>query len=84
MNWTGWTLALCAAGLALAQPASADALEDAMALPVAGGLAGAKDKARFAWVENKAGVRNIWIADKGQPARAITSFKEDDGLRSMS
>ncbi|WP_116091634.1 S9 family peptidase [Sphingomonas crusticola] len=80
MDWTGWKLALCAAGLALAQPAAADALEQALALPVAGGLVGAQDKPRFAWVENKAGVRNIWIADKSQPARAITAFKDDDGL----
>lgn len=80
MNRNGWMVALCAMGLALAPPAKADALEEALALPVAGGLTGAQDKARFAWVENKAGVRNIWIADKGQPARAITAFQEDDGL----
>jgi dipeptidyl aminopeptidase/acylaminoacyl peptidase len=43
-------------------------------------LTGARDKARFAWVENEAGVRNIWVADKDAPARRITAFAEDDGL----
>jgi len=79
---SAWALAL-SAGLALTQPAVAAAVEDisrTLSLPVAGGLTGARDKPRFAWIENMAGVRNIWIADKDSPARAITSFGEDDGL----
>lgn len=48
-------------------------------MPVASGLTGARDAARFAWVENTAGVRNIWVADRGQPARRITAYAEDDG-----
>lgn len=79
---SAWALALYS-GLALTQPAVAAAVEDIarpLSLPVAGGLTGARDKPRFAWVENVAGVRNIWIADKGSPARAITSFSEDDGF----
>jgi dipeptidyl aminopeptidase/acylaminoacyl peptidase len=79
--------------LALAQPAAPtqgsrgsasvdrtrDSLAAALALPVASGLVGARDVPRFAWVENAAGVRNIWVADRGRPARRITSYAQDDG-----
>ncbi len=73
---------LCVLGLALAQPAVTAAPNDlaaALALPVASELTGARDAERFAWVETAAGVRNIWVADKGRPARRITDFAEDDG-----
>jgi dipeptidyl aminopeptidase/acylaminoacyl peptidase len=65
-------------GLTLAQPAPAqqDSLAEALALPVASGLTGARDAARFAWVESAAGVRNVWV---GQPARQVTAFTQDDG-----
>jgi dipeptidyl aminopeptidase/acylaminoacyl peptidase len=34
----------------------------------------------IAWVQNAQGVRNIWVAaPPDYPARAITSYKEDDG-----
>ena len=69
-------------GLALAQPGVAqqpDRLAEALALPTAGGLVGARDVPRFAWVENAAGVRNIWVATRGQPARRLTAFAADDG-----
>jgi dipeptidyl aminopeptidase/acylaminoacyl peptidase len=75
---------LCALALAFAPagPASAapDALETALSLPIAGWLTGAQDVARFAWIETVAGVRNIWIADKGKPARALTAYTQDDGI----
>jgi dipeptidyl aminopeptidase/acylaminoacyl peptidase len=73
---------LVAFGLMLAAPVSAvpDALETALALPVASWLTGAQDVARFAWIETAAGVRNIWVADKGKPARALTAFSQDDGI----
>ena len=74
-----WIIGLCAA-LSLVQPAAAEDIARTLSLPVASGLIGARDKARFAWVENEAGVRNIWVADKGMPARRITSLAEDDGL----
>jgi dipeptidyl aminopeptidase/acylaminoacyl peptidase len=61
-------------------PAPAEDIAKTLSLPVAGGLVGAKDAPRFAWVENAAGVRNIWIADKGSPARKLTIFGDDDGL----
>jgi dipeptidyl aminopeptidase/acylaminoacyl peptidase len=68
-------------GLALAQPAAAapDPLAEALALPTAGSLTGAADAPLFAWVENEAGVRNIWIDTRGQAARRLTAFAEDDG-----
>jgi dipeptidyl aminopeptidase/acylaminoacyl peptidase len=79
---TGLKLWLCASALLIGRPAvaAADDLEKAMALPVAGGLTGARGKARFAWIENEAGVRNIWIADKGAAAHPLTAFAQDDGL----
>ncbi|NML05226.1 S9 family peptidase [Sphingomonas sp. G-3-2-10] len=70
-------LALATAPAAVAQ--KADPLAEAMALPHAGQLTGARDAGRFAWVETASGVRNIWIADKGQPARQVTRFTQDDG-----
>ena len=79
---TGLRLILCVVGLALAQPASAarpDALAEALALPVASGLAGARAAQRFAWVESAAGVRNAWFAEPGQAARQLTRFTRDDG-----
>jgi dipeptidyl aminopeptidase/acylaminoacyl peptidase len=68
--------------LALAPAAAAgqrDALAEALALPVASGLAGARDRPVFAWIENAAGVRNIRVAVPGQPARRLTAYSEDDG-----
>ncbi|MEA3064651.1 MAG: hypothetical protein QOJ27_1097 [Sphingomonadales bacterium] len=82
MTWRRLFLGLCAAGLALAPasaPASPDPLAAALALPVAGELVGARDAARFAWVESAAGVRNLWFAEKGKAARPLTAFTEDDG-----
>jgi dipeptidyl aminopeptidase/acylaminoacyl peptidase len=94
MVWQAYLrLGLCVFALALARPAapslqnvapapageSRDSLTAALALPVASGLVGARDVPRFAWVENQAGVRNIWFADRGQPARRITRYSEDDG-----
>jgi len=54
-------------------------LAKALAMPVASELTGAENAPRFAWVENAAGARNIWIADRGQPARRITAYVGDDG-----
>jgi dipeptidyl aminopeptidase/acylaminoacyl peptidase len=76
----GLGLMVCALGLAIARPATAqDALAEALALPVASALAGARDSARFAWVESAAGVRNVWTAERGSPARRVTAFASDDG-----
>ncbi len=87
MVWrAGLRLVVCAVGLALAAPSiparspKPDPLAEALALPVASELVGARDTPRFAWVERVAGVRNLWSADRGRPARRITDFSEDDGL----
>ena len=56
-----------------------DALAEALALPVASELVGAGGSERFAWVESEAGVRNIWFAEAGRPARRLTAFTDDDG-----
>ncbi|HEY0625849.1 MAG TPA: prolyl oligopeptidase family serine peptidase [Allosphingosinicella sp.] len=47
---------------------------------MASGLVGARNAQRFAWVENRAGVRNIWVAEPGRAARRITQFTADDGV----
>jgi dipeptidyl aminopeptidase/acylaminoacyl peptidase len=62
-----------------AQPATADDLASNLAAPLASNLAGARDTARFAWVEYAAGVRNIQVATPGTPARQVTDYREDDG-----
>ncbi|WP_404711269.1 S9 family peptidase [Sphingomonas sp. MMS24-J13] len=72
-----FSVALGLSSMAVAAP---DALETALSLPVAGDLVGAQDVVRFAWVENAAGVRNIWVADKGKPARKLTAYTQDDGV----
>jgi dipeptidyl aminopeptidase/acylaminoacyl peptidase len=51
-----------------------------LALPFASDLAGADNARVFAWVENTAGVRNIWVSGPDAPARQRTSFTEDDGI----
>lgn len=71
------TLALAMATPALAQT---DDLAAALALPVASQMTGARDVQRFAWVENRAGARNLWLADAGQKARQLTRYAEDDGM----
>ena len=88
MKWhPGFQLFLCALGLLAAAPAvpaappERDRLAEALALPVASGLAGARKAERFAWIEYAAGVRNIWVATPGQPARRITAYAEDDGVQ---
>lgn len=79
----GLLLGLCAMSLPAAAarvsgPERVD-LAATLALPVASGLTGARDVARFAWVENEAGARNLWVGDRGRPARRLTAFADDDG-----
>lgn len=66
--------------LALPVPQSAPAIEALLAMPTANDLVGASARPRFAWVEYRAGVRNILLADAGTPARTLTANKTDDGL----
>ncbi|HEX8643873.1 MAG TPA: prolyl oligopeptidase family serine peptidase [Allosphingosinicella sp.] len=77
-----YRLALGLIGFSLAQPAvtaAPDPLAEALALPVASGLTGARNAPRFGWIANEAGVRNVWAAARGERARLLTAFTEDDG-----
>ncbi|MEW4449799.1 prolyl oligopeptidase family serine peptidase [Qipengyuania sp. JC766] len=67
-----------AAPLSLEQ--SQEQLAENMAVPFASGLVGAKDAPVFAWVENAAGVRNVWIGRPDAAARMRTQFTADDGI----
>lgn len=71
-------LVLAPVGVPAAPPPPA-AIARMLAMPTAGGLVGAAGRARFAWVENRAGIRALWIADAGRPARRLTAFTQDDG-----
>ena len=62
-----------------ARPRSAVALDAVLALPVAGSLTGNARTGRFAWVENRGGARNLWLAD-AQHSRPITERTGDDGV----
>ena len=74
--WLGvFILVLAPPGIA----AAPDPLAEALALPHASALVGARDVPLFAWVETTAGVRNIWVAGPGRPARQLTTYDEDDG-----
>ena len=55
-------------------------LDAALAMPAASDLVGAAQTERFAWVENVAGIRNIWIGGPDETARPVTSFRSDDGM----
>jgi dipeptidyl aminopeptidase/acylaminoacyl peptidase len=80
----GSTFALCLPALLLGSTAlSAQARDDLaahLAMPIASNLAGARDVPRFAWIENAAGARNIWIGGPDMPAHALTNDSEDDGV----
>jgi dipeptidyl aminopeptidase/acylaminoacyl peptidase len=76
LTWLG------AIGLLLAGPAvpqTPDPLAEALALPHASGLSGARDAPLFAWVESRAGARNVWVGGPNRPGRALTSYAADDG-----
>jgi dipeptidyl aminopeptidase/acylaminoacyl peptidase len=72
----------CSLALVMTAPALAqtDDLAAGLALPVASQMAGARDVPRFAWVENRGGARNLWVADAGQKARQLTRYADDDGM----
>ena len=72
----------CVLAMACALPARSQTedLAAALALPTASELVGARDVPRFAWVENRAGVRNLWVADAGGKPRQVTRYAEDDGI----
>lgn len=79
MGWRAFLGLAMWAAAAVAAAAERDPLAEALALPVASELVGAPDVPRFAWVESEAGVRNVWVADRGGAARRLTAYAEDDG-----
>ena len=54
-------------------------VKDVMSAPYALGLTASPVGARFAWIENAEGVRNIWVAGAGEAARQVTHYTDDDG-----
>lgn len=80
----GFKLTLCVPalmfGVALHARSAPDDLAANLALPIAGGLTGARDATRFAWIENEAGVRNVWVGGPGLPGHPLTRYNDDDGI----
>src|SRR5258708_11544064 len=71
---------LLAASLAQAQRFSIDQI---MSAPFAASLVAAPDAEAFAWSSNRAGQRNIWVAQAEEgifKSRAATHYAADDGL----
>ncbi len=77
------TLGLTGLAAALAVPSLAQQrfeLEQAMRAPFPSGMVAAPGGGLVAWVENAAGVRNIWVAGApGYQGRQVTRFARDDG-----
>ncbi len=67
--------------LVVAAPAHAQfTLERIMSNPFPSGLVAAPNHAKVAWVQDAAGVRNIWVAEASDyRGMQITSYTEDDG-----
>ncbi len=80
----GLTFALCLSALFLGSTALSaqgpDDLAAQLAMPTASNLAGARDVPRFAWIENAAGARNLWVGGPDMVAHALTNNGEDDGV----
>jgi dipeptidyl aminopeptidase/acylaminoacyl peptidase len=57
-------------------------IEQALSAPFPSSMTAASTGGRIAWVYNKDGVRNVWVAEPGAggyTAHAITSYAGDDG-----
>jgi dipeptidyl aminopeptidase/acylaminoacyl peptidase len=72
---------LALAGAAFAQtPPKALTIDQLMSAPFPSNMTAAPSGGHVAWVQNAAGVRNIWIATAPDyAAKAITAFNKDDG-----
>src|SRR5208282_133298 len=93
---TALLLAFLPALALLALAGAADApgpftLEQLMSAPFPNDLVAAPAGAKFAWIQNARGVRNIWVAEPAAPsgqanatggyaARQLTAFTADDGI----
>ncbi|MBW8842244.1 MAG: DPP IV N-terminal domain-containing protein, partial [Sphingomonadales bacterium] len=58
----------------------ADALASNLALPFASDLTGARRAPVFAWVEDVAGARNVWVGGPDIPPRPRTTYTGDEGI----
>src|SRR5437899_4717026 len=76
----------CLLLLLIASPARGRyTLEQVMSSPFPSQLVAAKNGGRLAWVFNKRGVRNVWVADAPEfRARQVTQYTDDDGLEMSS
>jgi dipeptidyl aminopeptidase/acylaminoacyl peptidase len=77
-------LLLLAAGLATAAPRPAAAqdftIEEILSAPFPASLAAAREADVVAWVSNRAGSRNVWVAEgPGWEGRRLTAWEGDDG-----
>lgn len=55
-------------------------IEQLLSSPFPSGLTASPAGGHIAWVQNTAGVRNIWVASPPEyTARALTNYKDDDG-----
>ena len=74
------TSIVVAALAVLASRASADGVEDWLSAPFTSNLVAAPHGGRIAFVMNKRGVRNVYVADgPGYRPRQITHYEQDDG-----
>src|SRR5580693_8881713 len=67
------------APVAAQQPQQPFTLQQILSAPYALSLTASPVGARFAWVENAEGVRNIWIGGPKESAHQLTHYTEDDG-----
>lgn len=73
------TLTVCSIGLQ-GQSTSPFSLQQVLSSPLPSSLVASSDGQRLAWVFNREGVRNIWVAEGPQfQARKLTAYSEDDG-----
>ncbi|MFN7924983.1 MAG: prolyl oligopeptidase family serine peptidase [Bryobacteraceae bacterium] len=71
---------MLAVALAAAAQTKSPTLEQLMSGPFPSSLTAAPAGGHVAWVQNAAGVRNIWVASPPDySAKAITPYKSDDG-----
>jgi dipeptidyl aminopeptidase/acylaminoacyl peptidase len=71
-------LAMSAGATVVAQRAGPFTLQQILSAPYALDLTAAPVGARFAWVENAQGVRNVWVGGPREAARKITPYTDDD------
>jgi dipeptidyl aminopeptidase/acylaminoacyl peptidase len=71
-------LAMSAGVVVQAQDAKPFTLRQILSAPYALDLTAAPVGARFAWVENAEGSRNVWVGGPKEAARMVTHYSEDD------